>query len=165
MKGIIAFSPGFGWATIKLKNFKGSHLSKRTKKVSGLETYGCDDLNKCDPYVKLYVDGVTVLTTKTEDGTEDYNVDRIYNTPNMIEKNKTNITIEVLEDDSKNRGKDRNAKNSEPMLLLIGTAQSFMDDPVRCTKERVEEHSTLGGEVTLAPTCLQVDIIWQDSRE
>lgn len=160
------FSQVSGWATIKLKNFKGSRLSKRTKKKSGLETYDCEAVplfDACDPYVKITVDGKNVLTTETAFGTTDYNVNENYYTPNMIKKN-TTITIEVLDDDTDD-GKDRNADNSEPMLLASGTVESFMQEPIRCIKSRVVEKSSLGGEETLPPTCIEVDIIWQDHRE
>lgn len=93
------------------------------------------------------------------DGTEDYNIDRYYYTPEIIKKS-TIIKVEVLEDD----GENKKADNPEKLLTKSGTVESFMQEPIRCT-EPMHIVRAFHGTQILPPNCIEVDIIWQDERK
>lgn len=150
----IFFLAGKGWATIKLKHFNGDHLEKPEYKNFFIGTsVQCDATSKCDPFVRMFVDGENVLETVTKSGTEDFDIDETYFTPNAINKTAI-IKIEVMDEDSEKRD-----DNPHKMLTTIGTVEEFMQKPVRCSDTVKFEGNVYYGN------CIEVEIIWQDKRD
>lgn len=156
-----------GWATIKLKKLNATHLEEAVVKEQDTGVYGygsrektslnrCDvsGLNlkgqKCDPFVRVYVDKKEILTTLMNVETEHFNVNRSV-TSKKIQKNSTLIEIVVLDDDEKR----------EPQIIMkaSGTVDKFLQKPIHCS-----EPGSLEGKY-IPPNCLEIDILWHDERD
>lgn len=147
---------GLGWATIRLKNFRGTHLEEATMAKNYMINHcdaGSSTISKCDPFVRMKIGGENVLTTDPQYNTENYNVGRTV-VSKLIEKNSTIIEIEVLD-------VPLASALQEPQLMLkkTGTVESFMQTPIQCTKGG---KTALG--ISIAGNCLEIDIIWEDVR-
>lgn len=116
------------------------------------DSYGRGITRKCDPYVKVKIDGDNVLTTDFKEDTQEYNVGRFVMSK-LIQRNSTIIEIEVLD----HNGNENYAH--ERLLGTSGTVDSFIKKPIRCTKPG----NALGTFVSA--NCLEIDVIWQDQRD
>lgn len=101
--------------------------------------------NSCDPYVKLFIDGVQVLQTEAQENLCCYNIDTKFVSKKIPRNSK--IRIEVWDDDS-------GGIFSSPDDLIIeaeGDVDSFRDDPIR-------QGSTFMGYTS----SIEMSLTWQD---
>lgn len=129
---------GFGWVTINFKSVRAYGLIDGSR---------CDIAltNSCDPYVKLYIDGVQVLQTEAQENACCYNVDTKFVSKKVAKTSK--IRIEVWDDDS-------GAFFSSPDDLILqaeGDVDSFRDEPIR-------HGSTFMGYTS----SIEISLSWQD---
>lgn len=159
------FFAGFGWATIKLKNLNATHLRNA---VSTINTFAgpreavntCDQSwsdrdQLCDPYVivkigESFKKNDVVLTTEAKKDTQKYYVNRFVMS-GLIQKNKTYIEIEVLDENGDGKPPDR-------LIWTSGTVEQFMRVPYRCSNNAKIRNKFIPGN------CIEVDVVWQDQR-
>lgn len=92
-----------------------------------------------------------VLTTEAKKDTQKYYVDRFVMS-GLIQKNKTYIEIEVLDENEDGKPPDR-------LVWTSGTVEQFIRAPYRCSNNAKIRKKVIPGN------CIEVDIVWQDQRD
>lgn len=100
----------------------------------------------CDPFVKVLINGNSILTTKTRENTETFNVDESVTSEKV--KKTDMLALEIWDD---------NGAEGNPIRIAIWneTIDTFINTPKHCSKyENRNEYQN----------CITVNVIWQDER-
>lgn len=108
------FFTGFGWLTIKIKRVHA--FMKSTGST-------CDVISSCDPYVKLFINGVHIKETEVRNNANVFNAKLFYESEKIPKT--SNITIQVWDADYSPFDKDDLIQEAN------GDFDSFLKEPIR----------------------------------
>lgn len=96
---------GLGWFTIKIGRVV-AHGKKGGGKCDVVSWIGHKNARECDPYVKLFVNGVNVIEPPIEKRTDvkEFNANLYYTSQKILKTSR--IKIEVRDDDETNESND-----------------------------------------------------------